>query len=57
VGPGTQAAPQPRGRTETLDDDSDLLDKGDVENLVVALRSIDSSNPELAEAVRSGQLF
>ena len=31
----------------------DLLDKGDVENLVVALRSIDSSNPELAEAVRT----
>jgi hypothetical protein len=31
----------------------DMLDKGDVENLVVALRSIDSSNPELAEAIRT----
>ncbi len=31
----------------------DMLDNGDVENLVVALRSIDSSNPELAEAIRT----
>ena len=30
-----------------------LLDKGDVESLVLALRSIDSSNPELAETVRT----
>jgi hypothetical protein len=31
----------------------DMLDKGDVQNLVTALRSIDSSNPELAETVRT----
>ena len=31
----------------------DMLDNGDVENLVVALRSNDSSNPELAEAIRT----
>jgi len=31
----------------------DTLDKGNVEDLVAALRSIDSSNPELAEAVRT----
>jgi len=30
-----------------------LLDKGNIENLVVALASIDSSNPELAEAIRT----
>jgi hypothetical protein len=28
-----------------------LLDQGDIENLVLALRSIDSSNPELAETI------
>ena len=31
----------------------DMLDNGDVENLVVALRSNDSANPELAEAMRT----
>jgi hypothetical protein len=31
----------------------DMLDKGDIENLVPAIRSIDSSNPELAEAIRT----
>jgi hypothetical protein len=31
----------------------DTLDKGDIENLVLALRSIDSSNPELAETIRT----
>jgi len=31
----------------------DMLDKGDVENLVFALRSIDASNPELAETIRT----
>jgi hypothetical protein len=31
----------------------DMLDKGDIENLVPAIRSIDSSNPELAEAIRN----
>lgn len=31
----------------------DMLDKGDVQNLVTAIRSIDSSNPELAETVRT----
>jgi len=30
-----------------------MLDKGDVENLVFALRSIDASNPELAETIRT----
>lgn len=31
----------------------DMLDKGDIENLVPAIRSIDSSNPELAETIRN----
>jgi hypothetical protein len=31
----------------------DMLDKGDIENLVPAIRSIDSSSPELAEAIRT----
>jgi hypothetical protein len=31
----------------------DLLDKGKIEDLVHALRSIDSSNPELAEKIRT----
>ncbi len=31
----------------------DMLDKGKIEDLVAALRSIDSSHPELAEAVRT----
>jgi len=31
----------------------DMLDKGDIENLVTAIRAIDSSNLELAEAIRT----
>jgi len=31
----------------------DQLDQGDIENLVLALRAIDTVNPELAEAVRT----
>ena len=31
----------------------DLLDKGDIENLLLALRSIDSSNAEVAETIRT----
>ena len=46
VGPGPQTVSQPGSRAETLDDGPPgrLLDEGKIEDLVAALRSIDSSN-------------
>src|SRR5450755_348659 len=40
-----KTVPQPRSRAETLDE-------GKIEDLAAALRSIDSSSPELAEKIR-----
>ena len=55
VGAGPQAASQRRSRPGKLDEGppGHLLDKGKIEKLVGALRSIDSSNPELAEKIRT----
>src|SRR5205823_3848381 len=54
MGLGTQAVPQPRGREKRwMMIHQDMLDKGNVENLVADLRSTDSFNLELAEIIRT----